>query len=163
MVRSDRRSELKGLLKPIAAALVGAALLGACGGGGDDTSADPTLDQAAATTNLEDAGYVVADAPPGQTALPSLVDVDFAIGPDSGFESAIQVSGNGLEPFDPSDVSKTGFVLFYEGADDAAAADDSLGTGEGQRLEGNALFIYGTGLDPPPEAFDEMVAAAEGQ
>lgn len=156
---------MRAVLKLLATALVGAALLvglGACGGG-DGTSADPTLDQAAVTTNLEGAGYAVADAAPGQAALPSLVDADFATGSDSGFEGAIQVSGNGLEPFDPSDVSKTGFVLFYDSADNAAAADDSLGSGEGQRREGNALFVYGSGLDRPPTAFDEMVATAAGE
>lgn len=142
------------------AALLGLSF-GGCGGD-DGGSEEPTLGQATVTGNLEQAGYTVADAPADGTSLPSLVDVDFATGSDSGFESAIQVSGNGLEPFDPTDVSETGFVLFYDSADSAAAADDSLGTGEGQRLEGNALFVYGTGLDAPPAAFDEMVSAAEG-
>jgi len=145
--------------------LAGVLLLGglvACGGGDDNGDEEPTLDQATVTTNLEGAGYDVADAAPGQSALPSLVDVDFAIGPDSGFESAIQVSGNGLQPFNPTDVSETGFVLFYESAGDAAAADDSLGTADGQRREGNALFVYGNGIDPPPPAFEEMVTAAAG-
>ncbi|MFN8150429.1 MAG: hypothetical protein U0R24_04810 [Solirubrobacterales bacterium] len=27
---------------------------------------------------------------------------------------------------------------------------DSIGDGPGQQLEGNALFIYGSGLGPPP-------------
>ena len=80
----------------IAALLATALVLAACGGGGgDDTGGDVTLDQATVTSNLEDAGYAVAEASPGQSALPSLVDADFATGPDSGFESAIQVSGNG--------------------------------------------------------------------
>ena len=149
----------------VATLLVGAALLiglSACGGG-DDGTEEPTLDQATVTKNLEDAGYVVADAPADGTALPSLVDVDFATGADSAFTGAIQVSGHDLEPFDPLDVTKTGFVLFYDTAEDAAAADDSIGSGEGQRREGNALFVYGSGLDPPPPAFDDMVAAATGQ
>ena len=140
-----------------------ALVVAGCGGDdGDETTAAAALDQATATSNLEQAGYDVATAEPGQSALPSLVDVDFATGPDSGFEGAIQVSGNGLAPFDPADVSETGFVLFYENADAAAAADDSLGDGEGQQLEGNALFVYGSGLDPPPPAFGDMVAAAIG-
>ncbi|MCB0866110.1 MAG: hypothetical protein KDB58_10380 [Solirubrobacterales bacterium] len=148
----------------IAALLATALVLAACGGGGgDDTGGDVTLDQATVTSNLEDAGYAVAEASPGQSALPSLVDADFATGPDSGFESAIQVSGNGLKPFDPTDVSETGFVLLYSDADAATAADDGIGDGPGQQVEGNALFIYGTGLDEPPQEFTDMVAAATGQ
>lgn len=157
------------VLKQLAVGLAAAALLvglGACGGddGGDgDGDAETVLDQTAVTSNLEEAGYTVADAPADAASLPSLVDADFATGADSGFEGAIQVSGNGLEPFNPTDVSKTGFVLFYDGADAAAAADDSIGSGEGQRLEGNALFVYGTGLEAPPAAFDKMVSAAVGE
>lgn len=150
---------------PIMAAVVLAALaptLAACGGGGGETTAVASYDRAAVSSNLEAAGYDVTTAAPGQSALPGLVDVDFATGPDSGFEGAIQVSGNGLAPFDPTDLSKTGFVLFYDDADAAAAADDSIGDGEGQQLDGNALFVYGGGIEPPSAAFDEMVSAATG-
>lgn len=140
----------------------GVLALGACGGGDDTGGDEVTLEQGAVTKNLEAAGYAVDDAEPGQTALPSLVDADFATGSDSGFTGAVQVSGNGLAPFDPSDVSKTGFILFYDDADDAAAADEGIGSGEGQVREGNALFVYGTGLDPVPPEFQDMIDAAEG-
>lgn len=151
----------------VSAALLAVALpllISACGGGGDETTDEVDLDQATLTSNLEDAGYTVVPAEVGQSALPSLVDdVSFATGTESGFESAVQVSGNGLEPFDPADVTKTGFVLLYDSADSATAADDSIGAGEGQQREGNALFMYGNGLDPPPPEFGEMVAAATGE
>lgn len=151
------------LVLSVGAVLIAAWLLVACGGGGDDTAADVDLDQTTVTSNLEEAGYAVAEAEPGQSALPGLVDVDFATGPDSGFDSALQVSGNGLQPFDPTDLSETGFVLLYSDADAAAAADDSIGDGPGQQLEGNALFIYGGGLEEPPQEFTDMVDAATGQ
>lgn len=149
---------------PIALLVALAALLVAgCGdGGGEETTATATLDQATVTSNLEKAGYKVATAEPGQSALPGLVDVDFATGPDSGFQGAVQVSGNGLKPFKPNDVSQTGFVLFYVDAEAAAAADDSIGSGEGQRRQDTALFIFGSGLDAPSEAFERMFTAATG-
>jgi len=131
--------------------------------GGDDGDDEPTLDQATVTENLENAGYDVVEAVPGQFQLPGLVDdVSFATGPDTGFQGAVQISGNGLAPFDPEDLSQTGFALFYETADQAAQVDDSIGTGEGQEREGNVLFLYGGGVDPAPEEFDDMIDAAEG-
>lgn len=131
--------------------------------GGDDGDEEPTLDQGLVTKNLSDASYEVQDALPSKGQLPGLVDVDFATGPDSGFEGAIAVSGNGLDPDDGSDDSNAGFVIFYSDAEKAKKADESIGSGEGQQREGNALFVYGTGLKTPPTAFTEMITAAEGQ
>lgn len=147
----------------VAGALIAALALGlaSCG---DDGGEEPTLDQATVTENLESAGYDVVEAVPGRLQLPSLVDdVSFATGPDTGFEGAIQVSGNGLAPFDPEDLSETGFALFYESAEQASSVDDSIGSGEGQRREGNVLFLYGGGVDPAPAEFDEMISAAQGE
>lgn len=144
-------------------AMLAALALGLAACGGDDGDDEPTLDQATVTENLENAGYEVVEAVPGEYQLPGLVDdVSFATGPDTGFQGAIQVSGNGLAPFDPTDLSETGFAFFYETADQAAQVDDSIGSGEGQNQEGNVLFIYGGGVDPAPEEFDDMIDAAEG-
>lgn len=151
---------LLGLLAALFVAL--AFSLAACGA--DDSSEEPRFDQALVTENLSKASYVVADAEIGQGQLPSLVDgVGFATGTEAGYEGAIQVSGNGLKPISGTDLSQTGFVLFYESADKAEKVDSDIGSGEGQQREGNALFMYGGGVDTPPAAFDEMIGAATGQ
>jgi hypothetical protein len=130
-------------------------------GGDDDSSDGVKLTPTTVKQRLDQAEYLVADRDPG--GLPSLVSADFATGPDSGFESAYSVSGDGLAPYDPQDISETGFIVFYGSADEAARADDGLGEGEGQFVENNVLFVAGNALDPPSNAFEQMMDTALGQ
>lgn len=137
--------------------LLSSAGLAACGGDGDEDA----MGAAELRQNIERAGYKVERAPADQ--LPSYVGGAFVTNDESGYESALFVTGKGLSHPDKSRVDNVVTVLVYKSADDASEISEKLGTEKPARKhEGNRIYLYSSGLVDSAPKLPAVMDAANG-